>query len=198
MLRNGDMKSIVQDYLAELCPNFFFLSYVRTMPKLTYAQKREIELQKMEDKWEDTHKDAPVKFHNNVNHMYAMYDKLIKIQTIVGYEITVTLDPKRCRCINEAKKMIIAWIHRRMVFAKGLVAYMFMREDHENGWPHLHGIVWFNKDQDNAMTLRGGRHRTSAGTWVCNELEIRSCIHYVLRRTLSQTERNGSVGLITV
>lgn len=47
-------------------------------------------------------------------------------------------------------------VYGRMFHSKP-VGFILTRENHENGWPHLHGIAWWPKYADNSMTLTEGR-----------------------------------------
>lgn len=74
----------------------------------------------------------------------------------VASEITITVAPGRCHDIQEAKKNIMTVAIRR-ILRSDPVAVLLVRENHENGWPHLHGIVVYPSVRNNANTLTEGR-----------------------------------------
>lgn len=85
----------------------------------------------------------------------SFYNRIQKVPNLVAREVTFTINPSVTGGVQEAKKHIMRWAHLKLKYLedKGLKAYLFTRENHANGWAHLHGIVWFNKENDNSLML---------------------------------------------
>lgn len=95
-------------------------------------------------------------YNQSVDKLRSVYDFYNGFQGLVGKEFTFTVAPGRCSDIQSVKKKIMRMCVGRMIHSKP-VAFMLTRENHENGWPHVHGIGWYPKDADNSLTVTGGR-----------------------------------------
>lgn len=95
--------------------------------------------------------------NSSLEELNKIYETYNAMSGLVASEVTFTVAPDRCKDIQSVKKRIIHICSRRIEASVGCVAYVLTRENHENGWPHVHGIVWYPKDQNNAKTLSGGR-----------------------------------------
>lgn len=86
----------------------------------------------------------------------SVYEFYNSFSFLVAKELTFTVAPGRCTDIQDVKKYIMTTVVNRIKHSKP-VAYILTRENHENGWPHIHGIGWWPKDRDNSLTLTEGR-----------------------------------------
>ena len=92
-----------------------------------------------------------------VESLEKVYNHFQSIPALIGSEVTFTFAPGRCVDIQSIKKRCIQMVARRIDASVHCAGYILTRENHENGWPHIHGIVWYPKDHNNAATLSGGR-----------------------------------------
>lgn len=87
----------------------------------------------------------------------AVYEFMQRIPNVTASEVTFTVAPSRCKDVQDIKKRIMTLVERRIKDTPGLVGFIITRENHKNGWPHVHGIVWYESDNNNAMQLGEGR-----------------------------------------
>lgn len=94
-----------------------------------------------------------------VKKLTEIYDKLQALAGLTASEVTFTLAPSRTPGIQESKRNILKWVEQRILHHKtqGLAGYILTRENHANGWAHVHGIVWFQTIKNNALMLSEGR-----------------------------------------
>lgn len=94
-----------------------------------------------------------------VKKLTEIYDKLQALPGLTASEVTFTLAPSRTPGIQEAKRSMLKWVEQRILHHKkqGLAGYILTRENHANGWAHVHGIVWFQTIKNNALMLSAGR-----------------------------------------
>lgn len=95
-------------------------------------------------------------YNQTLEKLRSVYEYYKKFDVFVGKEFTFTVAPGRCQSIQDIKKKIMRMCVGRMIHSKP-IAFMLTRENHENGWPHVHGIGWYLKDEDNSLTVTGGR-----------------------------------------
>ena len=122
--------------------------------------------------------DFNVEYNVSLDKLRSVYEFYNSFSFLVGKEVTFTIAPSRCSDIQEVKKKVMRMCVGRLKYTRP-VAYMLTRENHQNGWPHVHGIVWYHKDRDNSLTLSGGRlfveekqegMKYSRKNWLYNEL----------------------------
>lgn len=97
-----------------------------------------------------------IEYNQDLDKLRSVYDYYNKFEFLVGKELTFTVAPGRCKDIQDVKKKIMRMVVGRVKRSQP-VAFMLTRENHENGWPHIHGIGWWPKDRDNSLTLSEGR-----------------------------------------
>lgn len=95
-------------------------------------------------------------WNQSIPKIRSVYDYYNSFDFLIGKELTFTVAPGRCVDIQAIKKKILSMVAGRMKHAAP-IAFILTRENHENGWPHIHGIGWWCKDRDNSLTLSGGR-----------------------------------------
>lgn len=100
--------------------------------------------------------DITTKYNVSEDTIRTLYDYFNTLENVVAYEVTFTVAPGRCNDINEIKKKIMAMCVGRTWRSKPCGFYL-VRENHKNGWPHIHGVIWYPSYADNALTLQGGR-----------------------------------------
>lgn len=103
-----------------------------------------------------------------------LYHFFINNDKCVGYEVTFTINPKKSRGIQEAKKTIMTSVCKKFYNVPGFVGCIFTRENHESGWPHIHGIMWFLKEVDNSKMLSSvyGDGRSQIGRVQVDSLRV--------------------------
>lgn len=120
--------------------------------------------------------DYQLEYRATLPRLRSYYDQMQNIPGLIASEVTFTFAPGRCDDIQKTKKRCMSLIAARLKQCKYLVGAIMTRENHENGWPHVHGIVWFPEDHNNALTLSGGRlwvprkSKAEPAHWICNEL----------------------------
>jgi len=122
--------------------------------------------------------------------IHQTYDHFNAISGLNAHEITFTVDPKNVKDIQRLKRDIMSMVVARIKDHSNCVAYILTRENHANGYPHIHGIVWFPKDNDNVASLtKGGIYNGRNSKFV--ELGY-SKIYNNLRTTPYVQEKTGN------
>lgn len=129
-------------------------------------------------------------------HLLDVYNFMQTIPNVTASEVTFTVAPSRCVDVQDIKRWIMTKVERRIKEVPGLVGFILTRENHKNTWPHVHGIVWFESDNNNAPQLGEGRYWSKISSdnekrvrygWKYNELG--STKVYPLR--VDKYEQNG-------
>lgn len=99
-----------------------------------------------------------IEYSVSVDRLRKVYDFYMDFpeSCFVAKELTFTVAPGRCRDIQFVKNSIMHRVVGRIRFSKP-IAVILTRENHANGWPHIHGIGWWPRSKDNSLTLSEGR-----------------------------------------
>lgn len=101
--------------------------------------------------------ERPYTYNTSQVALKQMFQLMQSLPGCIASEVTFTFHPGRVDDVQNLKKNCMKIVAERILRSKYIVGFILTRENHANGFPHIHGIVWYPWDHNNAKTLIEGR-----------------------------------------
>lgn len=87
--------------------------------------------------------------------LYDFYQRMLAVPHAISSDVVFTFDTRKADDIQSLKLLCMQHVIHRLKNSRGLIGAILTRENHKSGVPHIHAMVWYRPDCNNAPLLTG-------------------------------------------